>query len=367
MPSAATIHLLAAYLSGRATQRLGVAGDERRWLELIGLANAHMLGPTLQQCLVDDGRDSELPQDARDYLSMLLALNRKRNEALRGQAVELAAALNADSIRPVFLKGAIAALDPVDPLRDARIMCDLDILVPSEAEPAAVECLERIGYRVHDRYPEGHHAYGEFHHPGMPGMVDLHTELLDPRYILPAGEVTLESRDLDIPGLSAAVPSPTHRVFHHLLHAQVHHLPHFHRGDLKLNQLYEFTRLSERLGSEIDWPRIESRLAKYRLTLPLHSYLLSARRLFGMSWPLSGGCDPRAARHVRRCLIQLQYPALHRVMAPLGNLRGAFAWHRMNALYGAEGAALGARIRHAAQYLRKTPLRRALRHMLREV
>jgi hypothetical protein len=64
-----------------------------------------------------------------------------------------------------------------------------------------------------------------------------------------------------------------------------------------------------------------------------------------------------AARlHRQRATLQLAWPPLAQVTAPWGNLRRAFAWHRMHALYGERDGQLSQlswRLRHLRQFVLK--------------
>jgi hypothetical protein len=154
-------------------------------------------------------------------------------------------------------------------------------------------------------------------------------------------------------------------MLHHLLHAQVHHLANFYRGDIVLSQLFEFTTLADRMRNRIDWHGIETRMRAHRLKSVLHSYLIAANRLFGMPWPLETAPAPAARVHFRRCLLQIKYPRLGLPAVPWGNLRAAFAWHRMRALYGARGWLCVCQARHLLQFMKKMPMRRVVSRMFR--
>lgn len=358
-----------AYISDRMTfaDRSGGATSERRvdWMKTVELANEHLLAATLLLRMENAGRGRDLPEEARNYLSLLLESNRERNEALRRQAREILAAFDAAGISPLLLKGAITLFDPSDPLRESRMMRDLDVLVPRQVERAAAEVLRELGYKLNARYPPGHHAYGEFERAGTCGMVDLHSELVDPSYILPASEVRCRSRPLDNEPHPVAIPAPTDRMLHHLLHAQIHHRGQYYRGELRLDQLFDCAVIARRFSAEIDWDFIEARLESHHLAVPLQSYLLAAEKIFGLNWPLTPPPRAAAKAHFERCILQLRHPNIGQVLTPLANLRGAFAWHRMQALYG-EGAAPAVRpIRHLRAYLRKKSVWEALARVLR--
>ena len=343
----------------------GAVWSEVDWLKTVELANAHFLAATLYLRLCESGRDGALPGEARSYLALLLERNAERNAALREQAREILGAFEAAGIPPLLLKGAITLFDRGDPLRHSRMMRDLDILVPRRSERAAAAILRDLGYRVGTRYPPGHHAYGEFQRDGAQGAVDLHTELVDPAYILPASEVWRGSRPLSGETSPAWAPAPSERMLHHLLHAQIHHRGQYYRGELRLDQLFDCAAIARRFAGEIDWEYIEARLRAHRLGTPLQSYLLAAERIFGLAWPLAEAPGSAARLHVNRCILQLRHPAFGRPLKPLANLRGALAWHRMRALYGEDAATAGGPLRHLYAYLRKTSLREALERVLR--
>jgi hypothetical protein len=337
------------------------------WPAVIALANDHLLGPTLHARLRHQPWFATVPAEVQAYLGMLHQLNCKRNRALRRQAEEIVSALNREGIEPILLKGGIILFDSPYPNRDwsSRMMRDLDVLVPMEARERAITILTSLGYGILNQYPLGHHAFAEFARPTDPGAVDLHTELLDPWYVLPAAEVRSRAVVLPCDGLKVRAPTPTDRMLHHVLHAQIHYLADFYRGALRLNQLYEFAVMGVQFGRQIDWVHIAHRMAEHRLTTPLHSYLYAAGRLFGLVWPLDVAPRRRATLHFRRCLLQTRLPFLQRLATPWGNLRGALAWHRMQALYGGRGWPPLRQLRHTWQFLKKKSVRQVFDRVFR--
>ena len=346
--------------SSAAVRRRSV-GD---WTKPLALANAHLLSPAMYASLSGAGALADLPQDAREYLALLHRLNRERNEALGRQAIELLAALNAAGVYPLLLKGGLSLFGGIYPDPAARMIRDIDILVPAVQLDCAIRALRGLGYGAITRYEAGHNAYGDFARPNDPGAVDLHVELVEMPYLLPAAEVWKRARRIEAaPGAAFFAPAPTDAALHHLLHAQVHHRGNFYRGALELRQVHEFALLVDHCG-EIDWAAIHARLAGHRLDLVVESYALVAQRLFGCRWPLPHPPSTRAARQCQRGLIRLRWPALAAVGIPLGNIRSAFAWHRMQNLY-MTGSLAARRLRHAAQFLRKTAARDAVGRLFR--
>src|SRR5262245_37704205 len=355
-----TLGTLVCRLRGEA------AGASTDWMAVLAIANAHLLTPALWGALGGSGHEVSLPADVRDYLATLHRLNGDRNRALRRQAIELVGALNEQGIVPALLKGGLALFG--EPYADpaVRIMRDLDILVPAGSRADAIVVLERLGYRLARQYAAAHHEFGDFARPGDPGSVDLHTELVDPSYVLPAGEVWRRGQAVEIDGVRYMALSATDRIMHNLLHAQIHYLGDFYRGELKLQQVYELAALAHCFGPSVDWPFVRQRLSAHRLTTALESYLLAAHHLFGLVWPLTSPPSLAARWHYRRCEVQMAVPPLRWIGVPWGNLRGAFAWHRMHALYGGVGGGpLAWRCRHVLQYLRKIGIGATLGRLLR--
>ena len=323
------------------------------WMPVLEMANQELLAPALWSTLRSSSNATLLPADAQEYLAHLHQLNGARNRALRTQAVQLIGALNTAGIRPIPLKGGLALFDGpyADPA--ARMMRDLDVLVPLGSRETAIAVLEQLGYRLVQRYAPGHHAFGDFARPNDPGSIDLHTELVDPAYVLPAGEVWARATLKEVDGVLYFSPDATDRVMHNLLHAQIHFLGDFYRGELHLQQVHELVALARYFGPAVDWRFVEERMRGHRLTTPLESYLLAAHRLLGLEWPLAAPPSLAARLHYRRCELLVAAQALRWTGVLWGNLRGAFAWHRMRALYGSVGGPLRWRGRHLLQYVRK--------------
>jgi hypothetical protein len=348
-----SLAILARCLRESPADSADAALSATAWMKVFEMTNDHLLTPALWHALCSSGNVPSLPADASEYLATLYLLNGKRNGVLRQQAIELIGALNERAIVPALLKGGLALFD--GPYADPaiRMMRDLDLLVPAQSRDQAIAVLERLGYRLRQQYAAGHHAFGDFSRPNDPGSIDLHTELVDPSHVLPASEVWRRAAPREVDGTRYVAPSATDRVMHNVLHAQIHYLGSFYRGELHLQQIYELAALARYFGPEIDWSFVEQRLGAHRLTSALESHLFAAHRLFGLVWPLARPVTAGARLHFLRCEVQFDLPALQRLAIPWGNLRGALAWHRMHALHGEAGGPLGWRCRHLFQYLRK--------------
>lgn len=341
--------------------------DCDEWQPVLALANAHYLTPALGAALRDAGLLSVIAPDAKQYLDYFLERNGQRNFNIRNQALEIIRGLNENSIVPMALKGVLTLLDKPHLSCDARIMIDIDLVVPKAQCDEAIAILKSHEYDIAEEYPEGHHAVAEFMRPGEPGTLDLHTELIDQSYLLSADEMRSRSRKVSMHGgIAFRVPSATDRVMHALLHAQIHHRGNYYGGHLNLGSLYDFASLVAAHGDTVDWKFIVKRLQRHRLLTPLHGYLLSARELFGLPWPLSREPVMPARIHHARCMAQLHLGGLDRLGSVWGNFVGPIAWHRMSARYGDQRSSITKdRLFHLLQYLRRFGAKRSMRRLLR--
>jgi hypothetical protein len=230
---------------------------------------------------------------------------------------------------------------------------DIDVLVPADAAHDAVRSLQQIGYEPKVLYEAGHNAIGDFARANDPGAVDLHVEIVDSPYLLPAREVWRRAREMSVGDAQFMLPAPQDMVMHNILHAQVHYLGNYYRGILELRQLYEFVTIAQRYAGEIDWRACSDHLAAYGLSAPLESYVLAASRLFGIPWVLPRPASRAARLHCSRALVQAAVPALGALVLPIANIRAAFAAHRMRALHPMEGPLPVQQLRHAVQFVRK--------------
>jgi len=316
------------------------------WTAILALANEHLITATLYRALLP--HRSAVPAEVWSYLELLHAANCRRNRAIRRQTLQIVRALNAAGIEPMLLKGVLMTLAERRFDKGARMMADIDVVVPADACQTAVAVLVGLGYEPHRTFPQGHHAVAEYVRAGHPAAVDLHVELIDQKYVLPAAELWADAeRRRAAGGGSYRVPSPTHRVFHNILHAQVHYRGGYYRGELDLRQLFELAFLARVYERRIDWQGIAERMKAHRIEPMLHSYVANAHCLLGTAWPLGQRVSRRARFHAWRCRWQVHHPLFARATLPWANARAAFAWHRMAALYrSAGGTPLGWRVRH---------------------
>ncbi len=340
--------------------------------DVVLLANEELVSPALYRSLQRQARLEVLPDDLADYLAMLYELNETRNQALKKQAIEAVRTLNAAGIEPMLMKGGVGLFAAPHCADTARMMADLDLLVPAELAEEAVVALDHIGYQVIKRYPSELHSHADLGRPGQdPGGIDLHKEVVRHTYLLPASEMWRHAEPLGdrIDGkcedqLRLFAPSPSCRVLHNLLHSQAHDRGFYH-GVLRLRDLLDLTAILRCHWQAIDWAWIEDRLDRQRLGVVLDAQLLMAGHLFGLEWPFKRPARAGALWHRERCLAQLYSGLLAQVGLYWGNLRLAFAWHRLSRRYGSSGNLFTWQLHHAVDVLSRLSPGRLLGEMRR--
>lgn len=337
----------------------------RNWTAPLRVANDHLLGPALYASLLQGETLTDVPVEVRRYLGYLYRENARRNAALRHQALELLSTLAARGIDAMVLKGCSALLGKLHHGAGVRMLRDIDLMVKPQDLSATLDALHALGYRIDTRFPAGHHAHAELRRPHDPATLDLHVELVDPRHVLSAVEVWDRSERHVHEGVIWYAPCPTDFALHNILHAQIHFLGNFYRGVLDLHQLYDLVVAMRRFGPLIDWPFIEDRLREHHLHRPLWTYLLAAQYLFGEPWPLSVRPGTACRLFLAQCLLGLLAPQVTIAMAPLGNLRGALAWHRMHGLYGSRMPLPALQLLHTWHFVRKSSARVIARRVFR--
>jgi hypothetical protein len=241
-------------------RRVELCGDPQGLVELAGL---HLVTPALRRGMRALGLDGDLPDELASFLAAVEALNVRRNRRLAAQAAELAGALNALDIEPVFLKGTALLLLGLYPDPSARLIGDIDLLVPVDRLDDAAAALRGLGYADLEAGPAHAHDPQSLAHPERPAMVELHRSPvplpLEP--LLPSLE--LQARAVPLPGLGAArarAPCPTHLALHNLLHAMLQHRC-WRLANLPMRDALDLVLLDRRFGAAIDWETLAGRAA----------------------------------------------------------------------------------------------------------
>lgn len=288
-------------------------------------ANDNFVGPALSQAYFDLGVEDQLPLDVRHYLQMLHAENARCNVEIRRQCDELGGALAAIGTQGILLKGA-AWLYDAGPAATDRMIRDIDILVdPRRADTIRIALRER-GYRdaINFVREPGHIHEAPMARSDSLVSVEVHYELMTRTRLFPADDMRAHARPI---AEGIAIPSPTHRLVHAVIHAEIVNGD-YYSATVSLRDSLDISRLIVGFGDEIDWQALV-RVSRARGFFPVLSGAVHKAALFtGAPLPDAFSDDLRGRWHAARCLFQRRWPVLEQGMRRIGVVRRALAWHR---------------------------------------
>lgn len=222
--------LLCEYLSVRPSsnivEELTAAAETTPsfWVEFIRISKEQLVGPALGLSFETHGLSGMLPSVVERYCRAILRLNRARNKQIRAEAIALTEALNRIDVVPVFLKGGSNLLSGLYEDAGARILSDLDVLIPIDRARDCARHLTAMGFEepLTKSHPRDH-SVGVFLGEHSAAPIDLHHEVVawPNRRLLSARETIRDSVRCNLDGVTAAVPSLTHQIIINIGHAHL--------------------------------------------------------------------------------------------------------------------------------------------------
>lgn len=258
------------------------------WEPILALAHRHLVAAPWYAALRRRGLLEQAPVEIVEHLAALHELSVQRNQLLRRELIRAARAWNALGVEPLLLKGALALLPGQPPEMAARLLGDLDLLLPADRLADCRHALQALGYYAtheEDHYASHHHAPPLFH-PDHGVKFELHRAVLvgSLAATLPAEDVWRDSQQIAFEQAVMRAPSPTHRVLHNLLHTLVQD----HRAELgavELRQVLDLVQFRVRDDAGIVWPLIQARFAALSQDAALGAHLQIIYKLFGQPPP----------------------------------------------------------------------------------
>ena len=256
------------------------------WSGIIDQANLHYLTPAMSIALQKKGLTNLLPKDVEDYLEESLRLNRVRNKAIKLQCDQLVAALNGEGIAPVLLKGGVYLYSRDDEAFGARMMVDLDILVPPESWEKSIEKTFGLGYEIIVEHQAWTHDYHSLGRPDDPASVEFHKDVGKQRALLSTAEAIDAAVAIGGETLRLGALSPTQRVLHNIFHGAIQDRAHDLRR-IPLRSLHDLGLIMEAQGGDIEWPEVSRILAAQGYGGVLNTYCYMADRFLGLPVPVT--------------------------------------------------------------------------------
>jgi Uncharacterised nucleotidyltransferase len=285
---------------------------EPAWPRVIALASQHLVSPAIGIVLL---HERSIPNGVRDYFAAVIALNQERNRRLEAAIREAIEALNRPGITPLLLKGAANLLEGLYHDPAARIMGDIDMLVPAERVKEASAVLASIGYDAaapmasqRKRWilmkPHPHHAPMQIHVKSGAG-IELHHELVHrgSSRLINARDALAHAAPRERDGLRYLLLCQNDRVTHNIVHAQLHHSRQ-RLGLVDLRQMFDLALLIEQRGDLVGWREIEARFALAAAAQVLGDQIALLNALFGCRIPLAAQSPGRALARLRRAIAE---------------------------------------------------------------
>jgi hypothetical protein len=252
--------------SDEACEEIGalLSGAEISWPEFVHFADLQYVTPGLWLALKRKQLVQQLPDEASQYLHAVYDMNVQRNSAIRTQLTEILAAMAAEGLTAVPIKGSALLQSGIYEDPGARVMVDLDLLVREDQLQQTARVLYDLGYidvpESRDA-PHKHHHLDPVYRPGDVASVEVHSEPLNrqARPLLSAAELWREVRKVSVDAQELYVPSATHCALLAIGHSEV--------ADRNLGKLIFSLRAAQDVitlldaeAGKIDWTEIERRM-----------------------------------------------------------------------------------------------------------
>jgi hypothetical protein len=253
------------------------------WPRVVILADHHLVTPALWPSLKAAAVDSRVPEEAAQYFRALYDMNVERNLRLLRQLDRVLAAFGERAIAPMLLKGA--AYLKLDAHGDigARILSDIDLLVPPQGLRLARQTLHELGYRPMEGQTSRTHHDVPLARSGEPAAIELHWAILGDRAsgVFPDQAYWQRAKQMSADGCTYSVLCPNDLMIHSFAHSQIldRHADTFR---IALRAIQDFKALCVRYAEELDWGALMATARTRGFEAEWRSYLYTAFRLTGM-------------------------------------------------------------------------------------
>ena len=313
-----TTYLAVSNLLGNSSSSVDLDGID--WEFLIRLSAGELVSPALYLNLLGHPQFQLIPEDVRDFLEATTLLNRQRNEKMTAQAIEAFRLLNAEGIRPLFLKGVANLLGNLYEDPAARISADIDFYVEESRAADAIRLLKAHGYTeppdpwFYDRQLiEDSHHFPPLIHLDHIASIEVHRHATSQRVppIITDAEMVESSRVYPVENSVFLMPSREMRIMHNIIHTQLQDRSYSDKT-IRLRQLYDFVLLCNESPADVDWRDIQDRFARFNLQEALTTYVLSAEILLGFQRPPGIEYTSDTMRWFNTAKRQIRWPFLYR-------------------------------------------------------
>ncbi len=322
-----------------------------QWTAAIELATAHYLAPALWLALQEKGCVDRLPSGAGRFLKEAHRLNVVRNTKIREQALELLDALGRAEIKTVIMKGGVYLFEDNQQAFEARMMVDLDLLVPEAQLEASFQITRGLGYEIYEKSDELFQHLDPMVRRGDLASIELHRHVGMQRAVLPAEEVLRDAIQMTVWGSFVYVPTPTQRATQNIFHSEVQSQNNYALGLIPLRHLHDLMLLRARHEAEIDWRAVKRHLSRGGYDYLLPGYLYLADRFLDLPMPAVVATTAAARRHYVWCIAQFRVPGLQALVSLVGTVSHPLRRPPVEYIYGERPGLISLQI-NRLRYLR---------------
>ncbi|MBI2799550.1 MAG: nucleotidyltransferase family protein [Gammaproteobacteria bacterium] len=272
-----------------ASHALAMAAfDGASWEQTLALGRLHGIAGRWHRLLDHAQLIDQVPAPVRKHLwsEHLMAADRER--MARWEANRINHAFRDVSFPIVLLKGAAYILCGLPP-GDARIVADVDILVPHSCLADAEQTLNRHGWRKSPKSDYDEHYYREWMHEIPPmqhgargAVLDVHHNILPRTSRLCPNAADLIDNTVDVPASRLKVFAPADMVLHSVVHG-------FHSGEFGncFRDLLDVHELVSHFAnhSPTFWAQLLTRVHHFRFERPTFYALRYCVRHLGTTVP----------------------------------------------------------------------------------
>ncbi len=283
------------------------------WEDIIYVSTRQLitcaLSPTLKERKIFD----KLPKELREYFSYIESLNKKRNKKILTQTQEIVKLLNSINITPILLKGVAHIFRGIYPNISARIIGDIDLLIPEEKGKEAISILLANGYKYFEynaSFKEHHHLNPLFHEEKI-ARVEVHTSPINPKYreLFSTDIYWKDAQYMEKDGAKLFLLSREDSIILNISHSGLSHRDYYFLR-IPLRDLYDFFLLFRE--KDIDWEKIEKKFANYKGVY--RSYLFMVNKIFSIARPQGKGFLIGERFHWYLNKLVLRYPKRKRLI-----------------------------------------------------
>jgi hypothetical protein len=281
-----------------------LSGEGRQpsdWKALVGLACDTLTVGSLADAVLSSGDRVDVPADVAALLGDVRERARRRNALLRIQFLEALPKLNSAGVEPIPMRGLALLLD--SEAEEARLLSDIDLLIPAERAHDCLRALAELGYQLVKGDPDGPLPLVLGRSSDV-GTIDLHI-MLQPLYMqLDYHRTAPDCRPAQLDAGRLLRPSPTCQMMFIVVHDQLHDADYW-RGLIDVRHLVDMARL---VAEGVDWDRLEAFFPAGSPRNALDVQLRSARKLLNLPIPLRHCGGAWAELHLARRRFQARHP-----------------------------------------------------------